>query len=234
MTVPSLRAALDRDGYALIDGVLPADRYAALRAALNDIVLAPGSGGERNILRRPEILELCRQPGLVSAVDDLLGENAFAYKATLFDKTPQANWKVAWHQDLSIPLRGDSRPDGWKAWSVKAQVLHAQPPPELLARLLAVRVHLDHCAEHDGALRVIPGSHASGRLGSEQVEWWKTTGAPVSCAVRAGGLMLMRPLLLHASSASENPAHRRVIHLEFAAEELVEGLDWADRVSLRA
>lgn len=229
-----LHAALERDGYALIEGALSADRCAAICASLADIVLTPGSGGERNILRRPEIIDLCHEAFLASTVIDLLGENAFAYKATLFDKTPQANWKVTWHQDLSIPVRGETRPEGWKAWSVKAQVLHAQPPAELLARTLALRVHLDECGEYAGALRVLPGSHRCGRLAPADIEHWKATGTATSCRIGAGGLMLMKPLLLHASSASENPAHRRVVHLEFAAEELPEGLDWAERIPVRA
>jgi ectoine hydroxylase-related dioxygenase (phytanoyl-CoA dioxygenase family) len=234
MEAPSLRAALDRDGYALIEGVISANQCDALRAALADIVLTSGSGGERNILRRPEILQLCRHPGLASTIRELLGPGAFAFKATLFDNTPQANWKVAWHQDLSIPVYGTSRPDDWKAWSVKAQVLHAQPPAELLTRIVAVRVHLDSCGEDSGALRIIPGSHRAGRLDAEQTEHWKACRAPLSCGMRAGGLMLMNPLLLHASSACESPTHRRVVHLEFASENLPAGLDWADRVPLLA
>lgn len=232
--VTPLHAALERDGYALIESALSLDQCNELRTALADIVPTSGSGGERNLLRRPEIINLCREAPLASVVAGLLGKDAFAYKATLFDKTPQANWKVAWHQDLSIPVSGEARPLGWKAWSVKAQVLHVQPPVDLLSRILAVRVHLDECGEQTGALRVIPGSHSAGRLGPAQIEQWKTAGAPVSCNIGVGGLMLMKPLLLHASSASENPAHRRVVHLEFAAEYLPEGLDWAQRIPVRS
>ncbi len=234
IAAPSLPVALERDGYALIEGALSADQCISLCKALSDIVLTSGSGGERNILRRPEIIDLCHEASLASTVIDLLGEDAFAYKATLLDKTPQANWKVTWHQDLSIPVRGNTRPESWKAWSVKAQVLHAQPPVELLARTLAVRVHLDECGEHAGALRVIPGSHTSGRLAPAAIEQWKATRIAASCGIGAGGLMLMKPLLLHASSASENPTRRRVVHLEFAAEELPEGLDWAERIPVLA
>jgi len=225
-----LHATFERDGYTLIEGALSADRCNALRAALADIVPKPGAGGERNLLRRPEIIDL----SLASLVTSVLGHNAFAYKATFFDKTPLANWKVAWHQDLSIPVRGDARPEGWKAWSIKAKVLHAQPPAELLARILAVRVHLDECAENTGALRVIAGSHTFGRLAPAHIEQWKASHAPASCDIGAGGLMLMRPLLLHASSASEIPVRRRVVHLEFAAENLPEGLDWAERILVQA
>lgn len=232
MAEAALCPRLESEGYALVEAALTAQQCAALCASLSDIVQAAGSGGERHLLRRAQIADLCREPALSGIVRDVLGDDAFAYKATLFDKTPEANWKVAWHQDLSIPVYGDGRPDGWKAWSVKAGVLHTQPPAELLARVLAVRVHLDPCGEHEGALRVMPGSHRSGRLGAAGIERWKAGGTATPCPMQAGGLMLMRPLLLHASSTSAQPTHRRVLHFEFAAEDLPAGLDWADRVPL--
>jgi len=227
MSLP-LAAALDEQGYAVVEDVLDAGECTALREALADLVVNPRSGGHRHLLARPEISGLCRHPRLVELVHPLLGPAAFAYKATLFDKTPEANWKVAWHQDLSVPVRGEARPAGWKGWSVKAEVLHAQPPHELLERLLAVRIHLDDCDASNGALRVIPGSHRSGRLDDVGIERWKATSA-VRCDLKAGGLLLMRPLILHASSAGDAPGQRRVVHLEFASEDLPEGLEWAER-----
>ena len=38
----------------------------------------------------------------------------------------------------------------------------------------------------------------------------------------------MRPLLVHASSSCSKPEPRRVIHLEFASDELPDGLEWHD------
>ena len=35
----------------------------------------------------------------------LLGSSARPVKVTVFDKTPAANWKVPWHQDLTIAVR---------------------------------------------------------------------------------------------------------------------------------
>ena len=37
---------------------------------------------------------------------------------------------------------------------------------------------------------------------------------------------IMRPLLLHASASGTGPGRRRVIHLEYAAEDLPGGLEW--------
>jgi ectoine hydroxylase-related dioxygenase (phytanoyl-CoA dioxygenase family) len=194
--------------------------------------LNPRSGGHRNLLSRPEVTALCRHPGIAALVRKVLGPHAFACKATLFDKTPQANWKVAWHQDLAIAVHGEARPPGWKAWSLKAGVLHAQPPRTVLDNMLALRLHLDDCNASNGALRLIPGSHRDGRLDEAATEAWKARNTGLRCDVQAGGVLLMRPLILHASSAGDSPAQRRVLHLEFAAQDLPEDLDWAKRITV--
>jgi ectoine hydroxylase-related dioxygenase (phytanoyl-CoA dioxygenase family) len=96
--------------------------------------------------------------------------------------------------------------------------------------MLAVRIHLDDCGLDNGPLRVIPGTHTLGFLSDDEIQSWpKETAA--SCAVQSGGAILMRPILLHASSAALRPSSRRVIHLEFAAQELPDRLQWHDRVS---
>ena len=136
-----------------------------------------------------------------------------------------ANWKVPWHQDLTIEVRKKLDVSGFGPWSTKAGVVHVQPPASTLENMLAVRIHLDDCDESNGPLRVIPGSHRLGRLTSEQI--LRIAAQPaVRCTVPAGGVMLMRPLLVHASSACRDPRHRRVIHLEFAAGALPAGLEW--------
>jgi ectoine hydroxylase-related dioxygenase (phytanoyl-CoA dioxygenase family) len=92
--------------------------------------------------------------------------------------------------------------------------------------MLAVRVHLDDCGPENGALRVLPGSHREGRLSDADVDRWRAEVPELLCAARAGDALLMRPLLLHASSAAVSPAHRRVLHFEFGAGNLPAGLEW--------
>jgi ectoine hydroxylase-related dioxygenase (phytanoyl-CoA dioxygenase family) len=232
MNAAPLAAALEREGWAVSKDVLDAGECEALRNALADLMLEPRSGGHRNLLARPEVAALCRHPHLAALVRIVLGASAFACKATLFNKTPLANWKVAWHQDLAVALRGEARPAEWRSWSLKAGVLHAQPPPAMLENMLALRLHLDDCNADNGALRLIPGSHRQGRLDEAAAEAWKTRGAELRCDVQAGGVLMMRPLLLHASSVGTAPGQRRVLHLEFAAQELPAGLDWAERVAI--
>ena len=112
---------------------------------------------------------------------------------------------------------------------MKAGVLHVQPPPEVMSGILAIRLHLDESGIDNGPLRAIAGSHREGRLSTERIGSWDKEKS-VTCTIPKGGALVMRPLLLHASSACAIPKSRRVIHLEFAAAELPQGLDWHDRV----
>ena len=83
---------------------------------------------------------------------------------------------------------------------MKAGVLHVQPPPEVMNGILAIRLHLDESGIDNGSLRVIAGSHREGRLSTERIGSWDKEKS-VTCTVPKGGALVMRPLLLHASSA---------------------------------
>jgi len=147
----------------------------------------------------------------------------------LFDKTENANWKVPSHQDLTIAVERRIDTAGYGPWTIKESVLHVQPPVEVLENTLAVRIRLDDCDETSGPLRVIPGSHSIGRLSAEQIHAVQQTASSVTCCVNTGGVILMRSLLLHASSAAQSPSHRRVIHLDFATCDLPGGLRWCSQ-----
>ena len=117
---------------------------------------------------------------------------------------------------------------GYGPWSIKEGVPHVQPPIEILETMVTVRLHLDDCDESNGPLRVIPGSHRMGRLDAADIVKSRANQKEVICSMQAGGALLMRPLLLHASSEASAPTHRRVIHLEYAACPLADGLEWAE------
>lgn len=117
---------------------------------------------------------------------------------------------------------------GFGPWSLKDGIPHVQPPSSLLERMITLRIHLDDCDASNGALKVLPGSHREGKLAPVQIKSWRCRAEPVTCEFRKGGVLLMRPLLLHASSPAINPIHRRVVHLEFAAEALPSELRWLD------
>lgn len=150
----------------------------------------------------------------------LLPENYIPVRSILFDKTPKQNWPVAWHQDLTITVNKQIDIADYGPWSTKDGSTHVQPPVSILEQMLTIRIHLDHTPATNGALRVIPKSHLLGKIPSSEVKK-HTCGSTSSsqahtCACEAGDILLMSPLILHASSRSEKPKRRRIIHFEYA------------------
>jgi hypothetical protein len=228
--------AVQRDGYAILPGVVDARTVTALLEALDRACAGVGiqeRGGPyaiRNLLEVvPEVRELAKLPALRTLVEPILGPQAFVARGLLFDKIPSANWKVPWHQDVTIAVCERQEVPGFGPWSRKAGTQHVQPPVTLLEQMLSLRVHLDDCDAENGPVLVLPGSHRQGRLSAEAIGAWKERGAAVCCAVPCGGVLLMRPLLLHASQPARIPGHRRVLHLEFASAPLPGGLEWKEK-----
>lgn len=223
---------LAEDGFAIVPGVLTRNEinhFIGLLNQVGNLASVRNRGGVyaiRNLLDIvPEVRRLADLAKIRTLVKPILGTDAFPVRGLLFDKTPEANWKVPWHQDLSIAVRQRVETAGFGPWSSKAGVVHVQPPIEILEGMLALRIHLDDCNESNGPVRVIPGSHAQGRLNTAEIRQHAQTSS-FSCIVSAGGALLMRPLLLHTSSTSRTPQHRRVIHVEFASHPLPGGLRW--------
>lgn len=226
---------LERDGFAVIPDVVGESKVAelihAMETARADIPAMQRCGRSsyamRNLLESvPAVRALARSRNVQAITERVLGSDAFPVRGLLFDKIPGANWKVAWHQDLSIAVRRQKEVASFGPWSVKAGVPHVQPPASILERMLTLRLHLDDCGEDNGPLRVIPGSHLAGRLSADEIDARRGKSLIVACTVKRGAALLMRPLLLHASSAARVPHHRRVIHLEFASGILPGGLEW--------
>lgn len=214
---------LERDGFAMIPALIDRNEVTDLIRAIG-----PGGGSRRNLLAVvPQVLATARAPAVRSLVEEALGAEAFVARAILFNKGQDANWKVSWHQDVSIAVAERREIDGFGPWSVKEGIIHVQPPATILERMLTVRLHLDPCGTENGPLRVVVGSHRGGKLRDHEIEPARRSGREVTCIAAPGDALVMRPLLLHASSAAERPGHRRVVHLEFAATELPGGLRWA-------
>jgi ectoine hydroxylase-related dioxygenase (phytanoyl-CoA dioxygenase family) len=222
-----MTANFDSDGAEIIPGVLTAEECAAL---IDAVAALPTSrtrrpAGARNLLRDcPAVAAIALQERITGLVAARLQHEMFPVRALFFDKTADANWSVPWHQDLLIAVAEKVETPGFGPWSVKAGVVHVQPPVEVLERMVTVRLHLDDCDERNGALKVSPRSHAHGILSDAEIDRWKGNG--VVCCVPKGGALLMRPLLLHASSPGTHPGHRRVVHIEYASGNLPDGLNW--------
>ncbi|MBI2826219.1 MAG: phytanoyl-CoA dioxygenase family protein [Planctomycetia bacterium] len=228
--------AFRRDGYFIRDGVMPEGDVAELRrcvAALpnrEEVRRKKCVYGVRNLLEIcPAVCALATRGHVRQFATRVLGDDAFAVRATFFDKVPDANWSLFWHQDNVIAVKRRIDVAGYVGWSQKAGVWQVQPPADVLANMVAVRVHLDDCNADSGPLRVLPGSHRSGWL-DDELDEWKARVPEVVCTVKRGGIVVMCPLTLHASAASQTAGHRRVIHIEYAAAELPDGLEWNNRI----
>ena len=213
----------------MVDELLEATR--AYSEGGHDGVLDRGGlvyGGRDLLWRVPQVFSLARSPEILSLAQRILGSRAFPVRGLFFDKTLETNWNLPWHQDLTVAVSARGDVAGFGPWTRKAGIPHAHAPAELLARMVTIRLHLDDSGRGDGPLRVLPGSHREGRLSGRAVlDWAGRAGTlAVDCCVNAGGAVLMRPLLLHASASRVSAGHRRVIHLEYAAEDLPGGLEW--------
>jgi ectoine hydroxylase-related dioxygenase (phytanoyl-CoA dioxygenase family) len=211
-------------GFAIVPSILSKDTLETLERDLP--TSSGGNGGLRNLLDTPPIATLAARTAVRGLIEPVLGQGAFPVRAILFDKTPVANWKVSWHQDLTIAVKARAEVAGYGPWSEKAGVVHVQPPVSILEQMLALRLHIDDSGPANGPLRVLPGSHWAGRLRDAEIPEWRERLAEHVCLVPRGGALLMRPLLLHASSPAETPEHRRVIHIEYANCALAGGLQW--------
>lgn len=131
---------------------------------------------------------------------------------------------------MTIAVQERREVPGFNAWSVKEGVPHVQPPVEVLERMQTLRLHLDDADASNGALRVLPGSHRWGRLSAEGIGGQRATIREIVCEAQVGDVLLIRPLLLHASSRATCDRTRRVLHIEYAAEELPGGLKWRRKI----
>jgi hypothetical protein len=203
-------------GYAIWDHVFDEEEMRRVLAALATANLQRTRAGARHVLSVGAVKALADDTRLVELAARFVGRGAVPFRATLFDKSPDANWLVAWHQDTALPLRRRVDDPDWGPWSTKAGVLHAHSPAWALERVVALRVHLDDSTSTNGPLRVLPDTHRLGVLQDDEVERLAREIAAIDCTTPAGGVIAMRPLTVHASSKSIDECPRRVLHIEYA------------------
>ena len=172
--------------------------------------------GARHLMSIPAIGAVAKDKRLLRIARQALGDGAVPFRATLFDKSARANWLVVWHQDTALPLalRNDSAELG--PWSLKAGILYAHAPAWALSRVLALRISLDASTDDNGPLRVMPGSHLAGVMSDDEILDLARTQETVEALVPRGGVLAMRPLLVHSSSKARGDEPRRVLHIEYA------------------
>ena len=209
--------AIQKLGFAIIPSMLKPVEVGVLLEAFSQAELPRSRAGLRHAMKLPAVASLAQDPRLMKIARGTLGADAFPFRATLFDKSPTANWLVVWHQDTALPFEERREIPGWGPWSVKDGVNYAHAPATALSQVLALRVHLDDSTDENGPLRVLPDTHTLGVLTDESLHDLSTRIAAIDCLVPQGGVLAMRPLIVHASSKSQTHARRRVLHIEYAS-----------------
>nr|WP_130733538.1 phytanoyl-CoA dioxygenase family protein [Flavobacterium sp. J27] len=243
MIVPDERnysSYVEEKGFAIINAVFTLEEVNAIIDEINQLVATSNN----NSFRRTKDLFAIRQflkevPSIEAKIFNenlkrilytLLGDTYFVIKSIYFDKPETSNWFVAYHQDLTISVNKKEDVKGFSNWTVKQNQFSVQPPVNYLEQITTLRIHLDDTTEENGALKIIPKSHKKGIIRLEELNLNERN--EISCNVAKGGVMIMKPLLFHASNRTTNASRRRVIHIEFSTMELPNSLSWAEKNSI--
>lgn len=226
-------AQLEANGFAVISNAITADDRARLLAITAPQECMLGKRAKRDatyamrhlLWERPGLRDLLRATGIDQLVHRVLNCSAEPISVTYFDKNPSANWKVGAHQDLLMPVEAATSDPEFRNWTKKLGVVYVEPPLSVLETLTAARLHFDDCPASNGPLTVVPQSHLRGRLDVAEAAQWSGNDFVVVPAA-AGDMLLMRPLLLHRSSAASQRADRRVLHVVYAASQPGGSVRW--------
>lgn len=219
---------LNDDGLAITDGLFSAQELLQLDSAANQIgAIGRSKGGGRNILYLvPNLLSIFKKPEIISLISNHIGEVTGLSEGIYLSKNEEANWLVAWHQDLFISVKTKVESEGYGPWSIKEGRHYVQPPNEVLHKSLWLRINLDENGEENGCLHVIPGSHEKGKLSDAEIGRIQSNEMGVALPCKRGEAILFRPLLLLKSAKSTKPGARRVFQVLYSAYKFRNGLAW--------
>ena len=223
-----LHLNLQEHGVELMSGLISDALIQDVISEVNTLNASMPKYGIRNAEKKlPSILKIVNSTILIDEARKILGAEPKLVRAIFFDKTTEKNWLVPWHQDKTVTVNKKFNLEGWQPWTLKDDVIHVQPPVEVLNKMVTFRLHLDPTNDENGCLKIIPSSHRQGILKQQQIDEVVLKGKPVLCVADVGDTVIMRPHILHSSSKALLPQHRRIVHLEFSSFELPEGIAWA-------
>ncbi len=229
---------IDKNGFAIIPNVFSENDINTIASYIDEVDISSETFRKsanlfaiRQFLKEvPKAKRELFNDNLKSIVHSIFGEDYFVVKSIYFDKPEESNWFVSYHQDLTISVNTKSDIEGYSSWTVKQGQFAVQPPINILENIYTIRIHLDDTTEENGALKVVPQSHNKGTYRPETIDW--NTETEAVCNVDKGGIMIMKPLLLHSSSRTTNNKRRRVLHIELADKELPQEIQWAEKLSI--
>ena len=215
-----------KDGFEYWDDVLSVEQINTVKSEINNLEQEIPRYGIRHADKLlPSVNKLAHSEKLLQKAQEILGENPSLVRAIIFDKSPDKNWFVPWHQDRTVPVNKKFNAEGWTNWTVKREVLHAEAPEAVLKQMITFRIHLDDAYPENGGLKFIPGSHHRKLTAEEATKL--TAGEYQNSLRKAGNAFIMKPLLLHSSNKSSVPDGRQVIQLEYSCYILPQDVSWA-------
>lgn len=237
MNLQQHKNAIADKGFSVISNVFSTEEIEKISEVIQNIDTSKdtfrkseGLFAIRQFLKEiPAVKDLIFNENLKTIIKEVFGENYFVVKSIYFDKPEKSNWYVAYHQDLTISVDKKVDLENFGPWTTKQNQFAVQPPLDILENIFTIRIHLDDTDENNGALKIVPKSHSKGIYRPEIIDWNVETED--ICNVDKGGIMIMKPLLLHGSNRTTNGKKRRVIHIEFSDRELPEELNWSERIS---
>ncbi|CAN1210524.1 Ectoine hydroxylase-related dioxygenase (Phytanoyl-CoA dioxygenase family) [Tumidithrix helvetica PCC 7403] len=236
--VLDIKNQIESEGFAILDNIFTDAEIVDLLQVIAQVDSSRLSDRQINDLfamrqffkEVPASVNIVFNDKLKSIISEIFGDNFFVVKSIYFDKPEASNWFVAYHQDLSIAVDRKLDLQGFSLWTKKQNTFAVQPPIEILQDNFTIRIHLDRTNAENGALKVIPKSHLKGIYRPETIDW--SIEVENICPVEKGGIMLMKPLLLHSSSRTKKRCKRRVIHIEFSRSMLPDNLNWAEFIQI--
>jgi len=226
-----MESTLNENGFEVIENVYSEREVNEILKLVEFKGIENKFGIREFLVDNPEITEKVFTNRLIEIIERISPNCDKSIKSIYFDKPPSVNWIVNWHQDLTINLKNKKEVEDFKNWRVTDKRTVVQPSREILENIFTIRIHLDDCTKENGALRLIKKSHKSGVIDIKK--WMKTKeGEEKICEVKKGGILIMKPLILHSSRRTENRKNRRVIHVEFTDKELPMGLNWKEKIEI--
>lgn len=205
---------IERKGRVWVRNALTDESLRALDAVC-DIGEAPG---QRLLLEPPTALNVYAQQLL---------PNARPVRVIAFNKTEANNWTLPWHQDRVVALHERVETPGFTNWTNKAGIWHAEPPIELLGRMIFARIHLDPADTENGCLQLALGTHAQGKIAAADADRIASAAPIENCVAERGDVLFAKALVLHRSSPSRSNDGRRAIRIDYCADPLPSTLEWA-------
>lgn len=216
---PAQRKQLDEDGYLPLINHMPDDLLQAFRERTDELLVSEGSAAGHEVpqgagvaaladlLNKGEMFERCyTDPAVLSAARQVLGEefrvNSLNYRATLPGQGQQGL-----HGDW-----GGAVPDG------DFHILNSM-------------WLLDDFTEDNGATRIVPGTHRSGRWPTDDLE--RTTDDhpdQILALAPAGSVIIFNAHVWHGGTLNRTAQRRRGMTMSFCRRDEPQQLNQAEYI----